>query len=208
MLSGVVLARMHPRQTRCCHLNLCGSGHSIQTVSCITPGGPADATRRLAALEACSECPLQLLELQGAVPLSGAVAEAVAACCPHLSNLVLDHQRLSRPSDAVPARGAVAEYDYGCGQLLTLCGPRLRGLTLLGVHHWKALSYMALRRCTALTSLALDAGGIQFETGRCERFLGGCLGLRGKTGGVRMHRSRSRLKAVTDLPYTHWFGRP
>ncbi len=105
------------------------------------------------------------------------MAEAVATCCPHLSNLVVDHRKLSRPSDAVPRGEAASEYDYGCGQLLTLCGPRLRELQLTGVHHWKALSYMALRRCTALKGLALDAGRIQHEAGPFERYIGGCLGL-------------------------------
>lgn len=128
----------------------------------------------LAVLEACSGNPLTYLELEGAVPLSWAVAEAVAACCPNLSILTLDYRKLSRPSAVVPAREAASKYHFGCAQLLTLCGPRLRTLNLLGVHHWKALSFMALRRCTALTGLALDAG-VEGNTCGCEQYLGGCM---------------------------------
>ncbi len=124
-------------------------------------------------LEACSRSPLTHLELEGAVPLSRAIAEAVAAFCPRLSLLLLDYRKLSRPSDAVPASGAAAEYDYGCGQLLTLCGPRLQVLQLSGVHHWEAASYMALRSCTALKALALDAGVEANTCCHCQRYLGG-----------------------------------
>ncbi len=129
---------------------------------------------RLAALEACCASTLTRLELEGAVPLSGAVAEAVATRCPHLSKLVLNYRKLSRPTDAVPARGAAAGYNYGSSQLLTLCGPRLRVLQLSGVHHWKAASYTALLRCTALTALVLDAGVEPDTCIRCERYVGGC----------------------------------
>ncbi len=143
----------------------------------LTPAVAPALPCRLAALEACSGNPLTRLVLQGAVPLRGAVAEAIAACCPHLTNLVLNYRKLSGPSDAVPAKEAEAEYDHGCVQLLTLCGPRLRGLTLLGVPHWKALSYTALRSCTALKRLALHAGDHPADTCGCERYLGGDLGL-------------------------------
>ncbi len=149
---------------------------------------------RLAALEACPGHSLSCLELEGAVPLSGAVAGAVATRCPHLSNLALDYRKLSRPSDAVPAREAAAEYDYGCGQLLMLCGPRLRVLQLTGVHHWKALSYMALRRCTALERLELDVG-VPPESSCCERYLGGCTTARAYSESDRLaeHAGSERL---------------
>ncbi len=142
---------------------------------------------RLAALEACSGSPLTLLELEGAVPLSGAVAEAVAAHCPRLSSLALDLWQLSRPSDVV------TEYDYGCGQLLTLCGPRLYGLCLVGVNHWNALSYMALRRCTALKELELDVGADP-AGGLSERYLGryhNAKRLAGHAGSERLHGPRA-----------------
>ncbi len=135
--------------------------------------GLCNTCRRLAALEACSRFPLTHLVLEGAVPLSGAVAEAVAACCPNLSSLELNHLKLSRLSDAVPAKEAEAECDHGCSQLLTLCGPRLRELQLWGVPHWKAASYMALLWCTALKGLELDAGDLPGSS-RCGRYLGGC----------------------------------
>ncbi len=86
---------------------------------------------------------------------------------------MVDYFQLSRPADAVPAREAQTEYDFGCGQLLTLCGPRLRVLHLLGVHHWKALSYLALRSCTALKELELDAGADP-EAGLGQRYLSRC----------------------------------
>ncbi len=89
------------------------------------------------------------------MPLSGAVAEAVEACCPQLARLALDYDRVSR-HEALRGEEA-SEYDYGCVQVLCLCGPRLRELRLLGVKCWQPLSYMALRRCTALTSLELGA---------------------------------------------------
>ncbi len=93
------------------------------------------------------------------MPLSGAVAEAVGACCPQLSSLHLTGVRCHLPLEG-PHRGEVAaEYHYGYSQLLTLCGPRLQELCLTGTgtEHWRALSYMALRRCTALTRLELQA---------------------------------------------------
>ncbi len=110
--------------------------------------------RRLAALEACQSCPLSRLELRGAVPLSGAVAEAVEACCPQLDCIHVQHDC---PHSWVERTGeAAAAYNGGCVQLLTLCGPRLRELRLLEVHGWQPVSYMSLRRCTALVSLELD----------------------------------------------------
>ncbi len=114
--------------------------------------------RRLAALEACSSCPLVDLTLGGAVPLSGAVAEAVEACCPQLARLTLDHGVLSWPLHKALRGEEASEYHYGCSQLLSQCGPRLRELRLLGVQCWQPMSYMALRRCTALVSLELQAG--------------------------------------------------
>ncbi len=110
--------------------------------------------RRLAALEACSSCPLSRLELWGAVPLSAAVAEAVEARCPQLSYLYLN---LFNWSSVEPPEEVASEHHHGCVQLLTLCGPRLRELHLLGVSDWQPLSYVALRRCTALVSLQLSA---------------------------------------------------
>ncbi len=93
------------------------------------------------------------------MPVSRVVAEAVEARCPQLSSLRLNHG--ARPpglSAAVPGGEAATEYHHGCVQLLTLCGPRLRELRLVGVHDWRDLSYMAMRNCTALTALVLEAG--------------------------------------------------
>ncbi len=114
-------------------------------------------------LHACSPCHVSRLELRGAVPhssVSRATAEAVQACCPHLTSLNLDHMIASGNGshyEAVPPREAASGYHDGCVQLLTLCGPRLTYLRLHGVHHWQPPSYMAVRHCTALTWLDFEA---------------------------------------------------
>ncbi len=117
------------------------------------------AHRRLAAVKACSWHSLHRLELRGAVPLSRAVAEAVARRCPQLADLRLVHRPPGRTADAALSGEAAAEYDYGRSQLLALCGPRLRELQLLSMEteQWWALSYMSLKWCTALTRLELEA---------------------------------------------------
>ncbi len=115
-------------------------------------------TCRLAVLEACCACPVATLALEGAVPLSGATATAVDACCPHLSALRIEHEKKHPPPEWEVQLTTNIGYQLGCIQLLALCGPRLRELRLLGVHRWQALSYMALNRCTALVSLELQAG--------------------------------------------------
>ncbi len=92
------------------------------------------------------------------MPLSGAVAEAVEACCPQLACLGLELRRHSRPPVADWSPEEADAYHLGCVQLLTLCGPRLRELHLLGVHRWQPMSYMALRRCTALVRLEMQVG--------------------------------------------------
>ncbi len=132
--------------------------------------------RRLAALAACSGCPLTRLELHGAVPLSEAVAEAVHACCPQLASLCLDHQTLL---PAYVFRGAKPDggpeaYHHGCVRLLELCGPRIRCLQLRGVYGWRTMSYMALRHCTALTQLEMEAGFRSCKDLSVERYTGGC----------------------------------
>ncbi len=138
--------------------------------------------RRLAALEAFSRCPsLTRLELRGAVPHSGATAGAVEACCPRLTHLVLDHPKDSPTPELQGDVQTAAVYHLGCVQLLTLCGPRLTELRLLGVQRWQPSSYMALGRCTALTSLTLEAGfrrpneyadEDEVHTGKCTAALG------------------------------------
>ncbi len=120
---------------------------------------PSD--RRLAVMQALSGSPVPALTLIGGVPLSLAVAEAVHSSLPSLKELVLDFAW--RENDLPAGRGDededVAQYYYGAMQLLTLCGPRLTDLRLLGgVQDWPALAFQALRQCTALTSLQMEAG--------------------------------------------------
>ncbi len=117
---------------------------------------------RHAALAACSGCPLSRLVLEGAVPLTGSTAEAVLACCPHVTSLTLDHERyggaLVRGESAeAPNEADHAEYQYGCIELLSRCGPRLTHLRLWGMDRWPALLYKYVQRCTALASLELGA---------------------------------------------------
>lgn len=52
-----------------------------------------------------------------------------------------------------------AKYYHGAEQLLAMCGPRLHSLQLVsGVHQWPSSAFRALRRCTALVHLELEAG--------------------------------------------------
>ncbi len=114
----------------------------------------------MAALEACSVRSLPKLTLWGTVPITGATAEAMEACCWDLTHLALDLYQYDWPTEP-GSQGSedAAEYHLGCVQLLTLCGPRLRELRLLGgVHQWQPSAFLALRRCTALTRLELKAG--------------------------------------------------
>ncbi len=150
----------------------CMAADTAATLPVLPPRGTSFATHRLTVLEACSGCPLASLFLEGAVPVSSVVAEAVQACCPQLSTLHLAHRTLNRRADAPPQGQAAADYECGCVQLLTLCGPRLTELRLLGVQHWLALPYRALRRCTALTTLAVDAGLYERFLGKTEPYLG------------------------------------
>ncbi len=142
-------------------------------------------------MKACSWHSLHRLELRGAVPLSRAVAEAVARRCPQLADLRLVHRPPGRTADAALSGEAAAEYDYGRSQLLALCGPRLRELQLLSMEteQWWALSYMSLKWCTALTRLELEAPdwiSLQCGHGGGECYSGG-FGLELITGGLYRH---------------------
>ncbi len=229
VLHGV---RKDPMQRRRMHLptyiSRCAYLACLQTYSCLTAllfsptmsrhasicigNLPCLPFRRLAALEACSSCPLVDLRLEGAVPLSGAVAEAVEACCPQLARLTLDHQISSRPVREALRGEAASEYHYGCVQLLTLCGPRLRELRLRGVQCWQPMSYMALRRCTALVTLELEVGrkvvlGLRVED---ERHGGECHALSLLVGrdGPAWRGPRKRWKAMLlsgiPVPVNRW----
>ncbi len=94
------------------------------------------------------------------MPLSGAVASAVAGALPCLTHLGLDYE--GRENDLPQGQRdgeAASEYYYGAIQLLTLCGPRLRELHLCGgVQQWPMVAFQALGLCTALTLLKLEAG--------------------------------------------------
>ncbi len=123
--------------------------------------------RRLAALAACSFCPLTCLELHGAVPLSEAVAEAVHACCPQLASLCLDRRKYEWRLTSLAGTAVVPRphhlqvpepYRLGCVRLFQRCGPHLRELQLRRLYGWQASSYEALLYCTALASLQLEAG--------------------------------------------------
>ncbi len=103
------------------------------------------------------------------MPLGAPMAEAVAAHCPQLSGLHLKGVRCGLPPEGPRRAEAAVEYHYGYSQLLTLCGPRLRELcvTGMGQERWPTLSYMALRRCTALTKLEIEAPTLTSSDGEC-----------------------------------------
>ncbi len=111
-------------------------------------------------MEALSGCPATTLLLMGGVPLSGAVASAVAGSLPCLTSLSLNFGWAANDlPQGESDTGAASEYYYGAMQLLALCGPRLRELQLCGgVQHWPALAFQALRHCTALANLRVEAG--------------------------------------------------
>ncbi len=148
------------------------------------PNGARANPHRLAALEACSGCPLSRLELWGAVPLTPRTAQAVEVWCPQLCSLILDQACYPWYYEEPYDEPAFSSFHEGCAQLLQRCGPRLRTLQLHGVHAWRAASYMCLRHCTALTDLDLEVrwmssqyalGGQEEHWGKCK---GGCCGLR------------------------------
>ncbi len=137
----------------------------------------AMCARRLAALQALGGSPVTQLVMSGGVPLSRAVASAVANAFPSLVNLFLrflcddnDLPQGDRHGDAA------AQYYYGAIQLLALCGPRLRELELLGgVQQWPTVAFQALRECTALTRLEVEAGyGDTDDEDTNGRYLGRC----------------------------------
>ncbi len=119
-------------------------------------------------LEALSGSPVTSLTMSGGVPLSGAIASAVASCLPNLKGLALvfrweENDLPHGDPNAEPA----SQYFYGAMQLLTLCGPRLRELGLVGgVRHWPGMTFQALRCCTALTLLEVEAGRLDGDGGQ------------------------------------------
>ncbi len=120
-------------------------------------------------LEALPGAPVSTLVLYGGVPLSGAVASAVASSFKCLTDVRFDFRwgENDLPHGAPDGDGA-SEYYYGAMKLLALCGPRLTGLRLNGgVQQWPMLAFQALRECTALTRLELDAG--RKETDGCHK---------------------------------------
>ncbi len=113
-------------------------------------------SRRLAAFEACSGCPLTRLELTKSVPLTEATAQAIDAWCPQLHSLCVVQTTYPQYYVDDDVEDAEAEYLVACEQLLLRCGPRLRSLKLHGVHGWDESCFMAVRHCTALTELDLE----------------------------------------------------
>ncbi len=118
----------------------------------------------------CS-CAVSTLTLSGGVPLSDDLAAMIDSTFPSLENLnIYPHWKENDLMDGDPNGGPAAQYCYGILQLLTLCGPRLRRLQLIdGVQQWPAVAFQALRKCTGLTMLALEAGRDQEGP-----FVGGC----------------------------------
>ncbi len=128
----------------------------------------------MALLRACAchrRVALRSLNLVGDVPLSVKAAEAVAAACPQLTSLSLDcaswhdctagaeERRQGDEQGQGQQEAARGSCCLGVVQLLSCVGPRLRQLEVLrSAHHWPAEAWGALRHCTGLTSLAVEAG--------------------------------------------------
>lgn len=141
---------------------------------------------RLAVLDAIRSFPLPQLKLMGVVPISEAVADALVACCQHLTQLTIDHdrvdQQLPRDQPGNPGSGRA-----GFSVLLSRLGPRLRELEVLGgARHWPTEAWSFLCACTRLTSLTLEAGVSETEY-RDGVYLGRSLGLRPATPGWSPH---------------------
>lgn len=121
---------------------------------------------RLAVLEACSSFPPTALTLVFGIPHTTAISKAVAACCPHLSELVLDYVH-----NDLPGEGAsdTEEYAAGVVSLLREAGPRLRKLQVenCNAQGWPPEGMSALQCCTALTSLCFTAEPGAGEMRRC-----------------------------------------
>lgn len=113
---------------------------------------------------------LRSIKLVGGVPLSVTAAEAVAAACPQLTSLSLDYAPWTDSSAGADAgrqcdeqdQGAQAAHSSSClgvQKLLVGVGPRLRELHVTcSAHRWPAEAWGALRHCTGLTALTVEAG--------------------------------------------------
>ncbi len=160
--AAVSVYRISIAPAACTAVHVCGYGHLLTGVRVRRRQGaqrtavPCVPPCRHAALAACSCCPLSRLGLEGAVPITGSTAEAVSTCCPHVTSLTLDHERYGGALNKYVVHShALVEYQYGCIELLTHCGPRLTHLRLWVMDRWPALLYKYVARCTALTSLEL-----------------------------------------------------
>ncbi len=115
--------------------------------------------RRLAVLYACAPYPLPKLVLRGGIPHSKQLSVAMAAACPQLTHLDLSYA----DNPDLQAEECDQQDDHSYGEaikgLLALSGPQLLKLSVIGrSHNWPTDCFSALQRCTALTSLELEAG--------------------------------------------------
>ncbi len=110
------------------------------------------------------------LALSGGVPLSERLATVIDSTFPNLTQLsIYSYWEENDLTDGDPNAEAASEYYYGAMQLLTLCGPRLRELLLTHGVQWPTVAFRALRKCTGLTGLTLEAG-----RNKEGPFVGGC----------------------------------
>lgn len=116
--------------------------------------------RRLAVLNAIRGHPIPTITISGSIPTTVAVADAMADACSHLQKLTIVYPPWY--NDLPPENGGdvgANAYAAGVVQLLTVVGPRLREMRVTrSAPHWTAEAYEALRHCTGLTSLTLEAG--------------------------------------------------
>lgn len=104
------------------------------------------------------------------------MAEAVATCCPTLTKLTLDFAVWCNdlpPKDS--GEEAANAYTAGVVRLLSGVGPRLRELRVVrSAHHWPVEAWGALRHCTGLTALTVEAGWTNPDDKPFQLFLGRC----------------------------------
>ncbi len=139
--------------------NRCRSKVGSLTDTCHLPSSLFPFSHRLAVLDAIRGYPVPAITICGSIPTTAAVAEAMAEACSHLQTLTLVY---SPWYNDLPAKDGGEEaanaYAAGVVQLLSGVGPRLRELRVTrSAPHWPTEAYQALRQCTGLTSLTLEA---------------------------------------------------
>lgn len=181
---------------------------SIRLAVCLRPRPPS----RLAFLAACSHPSVTMLGLEGAMPLSLQIINAMSTLSPNLTTLSLSFSDNDLPGPAeAPMYGAAVHH------LMFALGGRLQQLQLLHVHDWPLSAFVGLRHaCTALTKLEIMAGDEQrdadiLEGGRRREKAGAglCHGdnvVHGTDRSAFCRAAVSRQEAASSLGSAVWLG--